>query len=188
MKAIELYKKEVDGVAPTGIFYCGNCKVVHRTKDLADGCCLCSGCKEKPCAKNSHLCMECRTVWQAEMNEKQRQKEAKVLDDAELVIDAGPVWYNDHYYSDVGDLEESLECDGSELPEFVHLMKPVKFTKFSPEELFDNYNENIMCEDLDIRDKLCGMASLKKAFDEFNEDNEGTTIFWEEDSTKKVKV
>ena len=185
MKPQELFLK--DGKS-AGVFYCSNCKCVNKTKEGADGCCRCSRCEEKPTAKNSCMCMECRTIWQRESTEQNNAKEAAALAVAELVKRCEYFWYNDKMYSEVDSLIDDCECEGCSIPEYAFVMKPVYFKGFSLEGMFDDENENNMCEDLDIRDKLVGIEQLMRAMGTFNIENKNSIIYYVEDRSKKIAI
>ena len=115
-------------------------------------------------------------------------KASNALAKAEEVLTFEYLWHNEKMYSEIDILIEDCDESESRVPEFVFLMKPVFFAGFSVEDLFDNLNENIMCEDVDVKDTLEHTCDLFKAFRKFNEFNIRTIIYWEEDTSKKIRI
>lgn len=187
MKAIELYTKE--GVS-TGVFYCSECKCVHRTQEQAESCCLCDRCKTAKRDIHYIYCAICKSIVDNERNLKRQITERAILDKAKEVTKWEYVWFNEKMYSNLEELIEDCEYDETPIPEYVHAMKPIKFWAINPEYLIDNYNENIEISDdcYNIKDHIQGLDELYKAFNVFNEKNKDMIIYWQEDTAKKVKV
>ena len=78
--------------------------------------------------------------------------------------------------------------DHKDIPEFVFATKPVKFSGFDVSKLFDDFDEESMCEDFSCEEALSGCETIEDAIRAFNEANKDRTIFWQEDTTRKVRV
>ena len=108
MEAQELYLK--DG-KPTGVFYCGKCRIVHKQQESAEECCsvpVCACGKEMP--RYLAKCSDCSEVERAE----KRSKEIAAAEKVESWD--GFVWADwlggaDGYFDSVDDLVSSLEDD-----------------------------------------------------------------------------
>lgn len=185
MKVIELYSK--DGKS-TEIYYCSACKCVHRTKEEADCCCRCNMCKKELRAGYKIHCESCSKIYNEEQDRLLQEKEKAVFDKATEATDFEYVWHNESIYEDLESIIDDCESVGLEPPEFVFAMKKVFFDGFSLYTNTERYDENVMCEDLEVEKLLVGVDELKKAFDDFNQKNKNTCVFWEADRTKKVRV
>ena len=185
MKAFELYLSSGN---PAGVFCCSNCNIVHRMKTSAESCCVCVDCKKNLRKRYNVRCEKCDELHTIETNKLNTAKEAEIFTKAETVTEFKYVWYNEKLYSDLDTIIEDCDDDNTKPPEYVFLMKPVYFTGFELEAIFDNANEEHMCEDVDIRDRLSGIKELREAFMIFNEDNKNSVVYWIADETKKVKV
>lgn len=184
MNGQELFTKE--GKA-TLVFFCSKCRCTHRTRAEADDCCVCVACKNAPREQYRTLCSECKGVDDIRRHGAEQERVRSLFEKATEVTEYEYLWHEEKMYSDT---EKIIDvCHGvRDVPEYVFIMKPVLFNGFSLDELLDSYNENVMCEDLDVTDCLTGLAELQTAFAEFNDDNVKTTVYWIVDETKKVKV
>lgn len=191
MNATELFNKDGDGYCGTGVFYCSadGCRLVYRNKQDADKCCLCCDCENARIVGKCR-CEPCGVKFQAAMDDKANQKDKAAMDKAVLVgeYDFEYFWFNDRMYSDMDEFLDELTGDSVEFPEFVHLMKPVKFDGFDLEGVYENFDEDNMPEDMSILDQLDGIKELDTYISDFNKTNAAVTICWIEDRTKKIKV
>lgn len=188
MEAIELYNKDGKSV---GIFYCKECKLVHNNKESADSCCVCEMCKTNKREKHKIYCKECLKIHESERDEKEKQALKKKLENATLVDKWDYLWFNEKLYGDPDEIIEMCTEDGLPIPEYVHPAKPIKFQGFSLLDILDRIAEDAFLEDMtgqDIAASLKDYASLDVAIKLFNEANKDTTIYYEEDWSKKVKV
>jgi hypothetical protein len=113
MNAIELF--HADG-KPCGIYHCEKCRIVKRTKEEADECCLPRICDcGAECAQYYTVCDDCR-------RKKDIARERARFDAAEKVTTwDGPVCepHGDRYCRNLDELLELFDCDESAPPEYV---------------------------------------------------------------------
>ena len=188
MNAKELFT--IDGKS-SGVFFCGECMYVYRTKEDADSCCLCNRCKTEKKQSYYCYCESCKVEIDAEKKEKDKIKLDEILNNAEEVIYpyAGPVFYNREYYHDIETLIEYLEDKGIEFPEFAFAGKPVKFSGIDFDDILDRINEDCDYDDyFNVRDILKGMVKLSDAIKQFNERNKETVLYYVIDHKLKVRV
>lgn len=188
MKAFELYTKEGK---QTGVFCCGECKIVHRTQKDAESCCVCADCGVNTRLEYKTVCGDCSKKRYAKQQAEAIQKEVEILNKAVEVTEWQYVWFNEKMYSDLESLIDDCGIEENVIPEFVHLMKPIMFTGFQIDRLLDEYTENIMVDDIDsneVERLLIGYAELKKAVCKFNDSNKSIIIYWVVDNSKKVRI
>jgi hypothetical protein len=187
MEGKELY---LENGKPTGIFFCSECKVVHRTQKEADDCCICLNCREEKRVRYYTVCEKCKKIDDLERQKKKVEAQKVAFDKAVEVAKWKYVWFNEKMYSDLGQLIDDCEYGKIPIPKYVHAMKPVIFKGFSLNELLESFNESIEISDdyYNSENYLLGLDALKKAFDEFNNINEDTIIYWTVDYGKKVKT
>ena len=187
MNAKELFTK--DGIS-SGVFYCGECKCVYRTKEEAESCCLCNRCKIAKRNRYYCYCESCKVQIDAEKKEKDEINLAEQLKNAEEVIYPydGPVFCGDEYYQNIETLIEYLEDEGIEFPEFAFAGKPVKFSGIDLEDILDRINENCDIEDCNVRDILKGIGELATSIKQFNDLNKDTLLYYVRDRREKVRV
>ena len=183
-QAIELYKKKEDGtMEPCGIYYCSECRIVHRTKDEAEWC---HGERLCACGKKitqGYYQRQCGDCDHKEWKEKERKREAERFEKATKITETEykgeHVFHDDKYYDSVDDaIDEYLE--GQE-PEYVWACKDRGIPKASSENILDHILEN-MWEDADTSD-LNGVEQLDEAIAAFNEANKSISIWWPDYST-----
>lgn len=180
MRATELY---MAGGKSAGIFFCGECRIVHRTQEEAEACCMPQLCKCGAAVESRGwlTCRACRDASEA-------KKEAEQYAAAEKIKAAdwkGPVWCdtntNDGFFPNVEDLVEHF--DGDELPEHVfactsHPVCCLDYDRIIEDATQEAY-EDWTSESLD------GEAELTAALDAFNEKNKDN-VFWKVDYTRAV--
>ncbi len=185
MKAQELYVKVGEEFRPTGKFFCAKCRRTSITQSLAEACGVCDRCKEKPSALHKAYCDLCLEKYHAE----EKAKRQALFDDAEEVTDYEFVWWSEACVPDVQEiLDDCMYDDLKDLPEFVFAMKPIIFRGFEVSQLFDDFDEDSMCEDFTCKDVLVECDVLEEAVRAFNDTNKKTKIFWQEDTTRKVRI
>ena len=184
MAAIELYKQ--DGTT-AGIYYCSECRIVHRDKEQADWC---HGERVCACGKKitqgyfQKTCNDCQ--W-AEVCEKGRLKEAERFEKARKITedqyDGDMVYLDDKYYESV--LDAIDEYDVGTEPEYVWACKDVGVPRASSDSIVEHCLDN-MWEDADSSD-LNGLEELDAAIAAFNEANKGISV-WYPDYTTAILV
>lgn len=189
MEATELYVKDGEEFKPTGKFFCAACRMTNVSKDAAEACCVCDACKVNPRALHKVYCRECLVIRNAEREAEDKEKRQALFGAADEVTDYEFVWWGDAGVPDVQDIiSDCMYDDYKDLPEFVFAMKKVKFGGFDVSKLFDDFDEGHMCEDLYCKEVLFECDVLEDAIRAFNETNKDRAIFWEEDTTRKVRI
>ena len=189
MEAQELYVKVGTEFKPTGKFFCTQCRMTNVSQALAEACCVCQKCKEKPPAMHKIYCNECLEIHYTEMDAEEKAKRQILFDAAEEVTEYEFVWWGEACIPEVQEILDNVMYDDlKDVPEFVFAMKGVKFGGFDITKLFDDFDESMMCEDLFCKDVLHGCDILEEEIKVFNHMNKDRTIFWEEDTTRKVRV
>lgn len=182
-EAVELYKKLEDGnMAPTGIFYCSECRVVHPTEKQAQRChgealCACGGKIED---RYGDLCSNCRMK---ERRSKDAAREAERFEKATKITESeykGEMVYVDDRYSDC--IEDAIDnyLPGQE-PEYVWACKDQAVPFANAESIYENLLDN-MWEDASV-DDLNGIDELEAAVKAFNEANRSISVFVPDYST-----
>lgn len=172
-EAIELYKK--DGTA-AGIFYCSECRIVHKTEAEATNChgkrlCACGKAIEH---KYQSDCTECRSKqWREQEAIKERERfdaavKINVSDYKGDMVNIG-----DKFYEEIEDAIDQF-LPGQE-PEYVWACKNVGVPLADSDSIVENCLEG-MWEDADARD-LNGLAELDAALAAFNEANRSIRVF-----------
>ena len=175
---------------PAGVWYCDTCRNVKSQEEHARSCCevkLCPKCDKVMEPYRIARCSDCH-------RKDQDAKEAKRLEEAELVEYDGKTWLydihqrgNDGYFATLDDLIDHLaseECEPEDWPEFVHLCTP-SHIKVSISDIF----EQLECEGYDeMTEHAEGGNELRAAIDKFNEINHETFTVWYPDTTKKIAV
>jgi hypothetical protein len=185
MSAIELYKE--DGTT-AGIFYCSQCRIVHRTREEAEFChgerlCAC-GKKIESIHSRQSKCSECDGK---EWKEKERKREAERFEAATKISASDykgeHVYLDDKYYDCVEDaIDQYLE--GQE-PEYVWACQDKSLPEVDMEDVTCNLIDN-MWDDADVSD-LYGVEELESALKTFNEANKGIQL-WEPDYSVAILV
>jgi len=177
MNSIELFHKSGKSA---GVYACGECNIVRRTKAEADQCCsalLCPACHaEAP--KHRIYCHDCQ-------RRRDREKEAARFAAAEKIPEAdydGPVFHSD-FHSDTEDFRDHCECNDHDIPEYVWacIVRPVACLTVG--QVIDTLEEGFY-EDFNP-DDLAGQEALATALDAFNAANTAHK-WWECDSKKAV--
>lgn len=173
MNAIELFHQDLK---PAGVFYCGECRIVAKSKQLADLCCAgykCDLCGVE-CGRTWLRCEPCR-------QKEEIRRESERFTKAEKVTQwDGPVFSDGHgcsdgYFSSVDDLRDWFDGEGEPLPEYVWTcsVKPVvdlnyeSIVENATQEAYDGFDP----------DMLVGAEELKSALETFNTLNK-ETVNW----------
>lgn len=183
MKAFELF---TESGASTKIWACGQCKCVHRNKDHADGCCKCIDCEKEERSPHRLRCAACGGKYTEEQNAEQREKERLAMEKAEIVDCEFGLFHGDKYLKEVEDMDGELYFD-EVMPEFCFAAKPVRFRKWHIDTFLDSEDEEYGLEEPG-EITFTGLDALRKAFDDFNADNEGISMCYEIDYSKKVQI
>src|ERR1035438_10465420 len=116
MNAQELFLK--DGKS-AGVSFCEKCKIVHRTKESADDCCMpykCNVCGIE-IERYRLTCNSCAI-------NKDHQKEMALFEKAEkLTSFSGQINHSDKFYDCIEDMLDDID-DPSDYPEFVWATMP----------------------------------------------------------------
>lgn len=189
MNAFELYTQ--DGKS-TGLFVCGECKIIYSPKFVAIGkdvkesaeeCCnrKCKYCEEKLEKQTGYtVCDKCRKRIEEE-KEKERFEKAQKIMAKEW---DGPVFteylsHNDGYFENMDDLEDYLEDHNEDykgeekvaIPEYVWACNRNKLSKIDVYDVCEGYVIDYLPEDWDL-ENLNGLDDLQKALDKFVADNQ----------------
>ena len=171
MNAKELFLK--DGKT-ANVYYCSECRIVAKDKEVAENCCKRSNCKY--CGKIVE-----RLHWLAhqECIEKDKITKAEKLDTWD-----GWVFYEDKYYTTADELIEELEDSGESVPEYIFICKTIPFPMIKMDHLIESIEESSYEE---ITDQLTGLDELSEAINGFNEDNKDLVSYLP-DETKMVRL
>lgn len=183
MNATELYLK--DGRA-AGIFFCGECRIVHRDESLANQCCsprFCTRCGVAEQPKYSLLCEPCARLASAERERERFEKAEKVEEWDGWVYCEGTG--RDGYSESIEELLDLLEDSGDPIPPYVWTCTAIPFAAVTIDEIKDRICDDAY-EDFDA-DDLSGLDDLKEALDKFNQANEGV-LSYQPDYTKAVLI
>jgi hypothetical protein len=178
-EAIELYL--ADG-RTAGIFYCSECRIVHKTEGEAQAChgvrlCECGA----PCERYRSQCHECQSKqWLEESEKKEAERFAKASKIPANEYNGGWVFSEDHdrYFDSVEALLEYIEDDGEEgetAPEYVWACKDIGVPQAHIDSIMENCLDG-MWEDADGSD-LNGVEELQAAVDAFNEANKSISVY-----------
>jgi hypothetical protein len=168
MEATELFHKDGKSAA---IFYCGKCRIVHKTAKKAEACCknyLCSNCGEDTQGRLYLCCEKCRRV-QDHQGELDRFKKAQKVNSNQW---CGPIEsINGEYYANVDEFLELADCD--EESEYVWACDTMLVVDLNIDTVLKRcIDEDSVYEDFDF-DDLCGYDELEIALNKFNDANKG---------------
>jgi hypothetical protein len=177
MNATELYHKDETSA---GIWYCGQCRIVHKEMAQAEQCCrpyTCRTCgKEAP--KYYTICMECQTSAML-IKEAERFEKAEKLTEWDGPVQTDAVGWNDGFFASLDDLLEYLADweDNHEEPKPTYAWacdsRPTcaldvgRIIDDATQEAHEDFNT----------DSLKGVEELRAAIDRFNEANKGITTW-----------
>lgn len=174
MNATELFHADGRSAA---VFYCGTCRYVARTQDLAERCCapsICETCGE-PAEKYRTVCAACALA-----NEVKREAERFAKADKVTDWDGWIFWdgtgHNDGFFPSAEELAEHLECEECALPAYVWTCKKIPFVSRILDRVTDQISENAY-EDWD-QSHLSGLPEFKAAVESFETANQDQ-VSWE---------
>lgn len=154
-----------------GVFYCSQCRIVHREIESAESCCRPNKCAcGADCEKYYTLCPTCRVNQETE-------REAAKFSTAEKVTSWDGWVYceglgNEGFAQCVEELMEFADDPDGVLPAYVWTCDPVQFAHASVGDILRHIEEDgESYEDFDAR-TLDGIPELEKAIEAFNTANE----------------
>ena len=184
MNATELFLEDGNS---SGVFFCGKCRCVARSKPQAEQCCQnyqCVKCGKDTGGRSWLVCEPCR-------EDEESKKEADRFEAAKKVTAtewAGWVYLdgtgNDGYSASVEDFWEVWGYDHAESdenPKYVWACKAIHFASADISDIIDRIVDNAY-EDFDP-DDLNGLDELKKAIEKFNNDNRDIVSYQPDYST-----
>lgn len=186
MNGIELYRVLEDGsYKPVSVWYCSKCRIVHKTKEDADKCCvhMCSKCSKEivPYAYRG-MCDDCSRTESA-------KRELEKIEKAELIEnDSEYIYYGDDYKTEDDLFDHFRDMSKEDLKvacEFGFYCDKVGYTEPGIVEYVREQCENDHYEE--ASDQLQGLDELQKAVDVFVEANKGFCSYMV-DEKKKVSV
>ncbi|MBS1903489.1 MAG: hypothetical protein JSS75_07295 [Bacteroidetes bacterium] len=163
--------------APDGTvaaFFCAKCRIVKRTKEIADKCCTCQTCGIE---SNKLECDSCVTKRLAATEQKHFDSAKKISTEQYT----GGIIYCDDFYASVDDLFDQLENDDvekSEWPEWVYGCTERPVLRLNVDDIIDNGTQEAY-EDFDTSD-LRGVDDFRNAVKAFVDAN-ASVIMWEPD-------
>ena len=170
MNATELF--HADGKS-SGIYYCGQCRIVHRERESAEQCCkpyICSCGAE--CLKHWLICDDCRRKKDIAKERERFEKAEKVTAWNGAVADP----HSDRYGRNLDELLELLDYDEADPPEYVWTCheRPVCVLDY---DTIIEHATNDAYEDFDPG-SLDGKKELTEALEKFNALNKENVV-WE---------
>lgn len=180
MNATELFLK--DG-RTSGIYFCGECRIVHPSEDRANKCCTnpeCSKCGVDTGERYYTVCEPCRRAEETRNEQERFEKAEKISSDKwggwVFLEGAG---YNNGYFESVSDYLDWHDGNSEDpLPEYLWTCTETPFVVAYLDDVIENVLNQEGCpEDFDP-DDINGIDELKAAIKKFNEDNEGTLSYF----------
>ena len=183
MDAVELF---LAGGKPAGIWFCGKCRIVQKTKEDAERHCTCHTCGAYQDRRNGIRteCRECSNKRLRERTANRIETAAEVTDYTGLLfVDIDGWGGEDDYYTDMEALLDHYDDNEVDTPEwaFCCAEKPLHLDADRVIEwATDDHHES-------VADDLRGVAELTAAIEAFNKANEGV-VSWYVDYKRKVRV
>lgn len=167
MNATELYLQ--DGRS-AGVFFCTECKIVHRQAEHAERCCrpqVCHFCKQETGSKSRLFHDDCYRAAN-EVKTQEKIQAAEKLSDWDGWVYWDGWGYNEGFFDSIGALIEYATDEELGLPPFVFACNTVPFPGADISDILER-----VCEELpeDYIDRLKGTAELKAALDAFHDAN-----------------
>jgi hypothetical protein len=175
VNAVELFHK--DG-RPASVFYCGQCRIVHKHQEHAEQCCknyLCSDCGKDTGSRSWLICDTCRSLRDVKKERERFEKAEKVADWDGFVYCEG--FGREGFCESLDVIYE--ECDDEEktVPEYAWTCTPNRFAVVTIDDIKDRIIDSGDCyEDFSVND-LNGLKELEAALDAFNESNSGVLSY-----------
>lgn len=169
MNATELFHQDGKTAA---IFYCGKCRIVCRTREEAESCCVpvvCSVCAGT--VRQYHTkCDACEESERQRKEAERFEKAEKVTSWVEYIYSEGH-GFNEGYFTDLGEFEDwwaSCRDEEDERPAYVWTCEPHPFCQLDIDHIIENATQEAY-EDWDgFTD---GYDALKAAIEAFNTAN-----------------
>jgi hypothetical protein len=175
MNAIELFHS--DGKS-AGVFYCEKCRIVARTKELAEQCCRPNICAcGKECEKYWTKCKECIDR-ERDAKEQAQFEAAKKIQAKDYNGFLSRDGFGSDGYASIDDMLDDPDC-----PEWAWATKEVRFAYGSVDDITSPISERSY-PDFEVSD-LHGIPELEAAIEKFNEANKDQ-ICYQEDRTRVV--
>lgn len=172
---------------PTGIFHCEKCRIVHRTKEMADACCdpKCGICGVTV-GNYSVYCDAC-VKKREEEREAERYAKAEKLETWDGWVYCEGYGYQDGYFDSIDSLleclDESADEEGFVRPTYAWCCEPDQIVRASFDSIIDSIE---FAEGQDASD-LEGVKELQAALDAFNKANE-SVVTYSADYKKAVAI
>ena len=185
MKSKQLFHE--DG-KPSGVWYCGECKAVHRNENFASQCCdrRCSECG-KPAPKGWTICDLCRAK-QGAAKEQARFENAEKLTEWKGWVFCEDFGYNGGFFESVNELldfcgDKDETGVGHRVPEYCWACKENQFVKVDFGDITERMADDAY-EDWDPGD-LKGIPEFTSALAAFVDANKDVASYTP-DYTKAV--
>ncbi len=180
MNSTELFHQ--DG-KPAGVFWCGGCRIVHRTKDMADQCCQPNRCAcGAECDKYWTICRSCSDAKDVQ-REQERFEKAEKIDgwDGPIFLEGTGV---DGFSLGMNDFLENWENEyGDEpLPEYAWACSENCFCSLDVDKIIEDATQESY-EEWD--GEVFGRDDLASAIETFNKAN-ASLVTWTPDYTQAI--
>jgi len=188
MNATELFLK--DGKT-AGIFFCGKCRMVAHSQQMAEECCQsykCQYCGKDTGTRHYTACDECRAANEAKKERERFEKAEKLATWGGWVYSEG-LGYNEGFFPSIEDLLDYC-LDEEVFPEYVWACKPNHFAVLDADSILQQMEESGEAYEDFERENLNGIEELKVAVEKFNEANANNpaAVAYEPDYTKAVII
>lgn len=172
MNAQELFLK---GGKSVGVFFCGECRNVRPSQELAEQCCQnykCRHCQADTGGRTSLICDACWKIERAE-EERGRFEKSEKLTAWDGWVFCDSVAHTTGYFKNIAELLE--RCTDGVVPEYAWTCTETQFVQAHVSDIIGGM-EGDAPEDFDFAD-LDGLDELKAALQKFNEVNAGKICF-----------
>ena len=175
MNTTELFHQ--DGRS-AGVFYCGECRLVHRTKELTDQCCAPNKCSI--CGKDKERyytkCPACLHLAELQKEQERFEKAEKLTkwDGWVYLEGTGSDGYSESVDAFIEDWEDNHD-ENEPLPAYVWTCEENHFVNASVEDITQQMADSAY-EHWEP-DSLKGLPELQTALDKFNEANKDAVSF-----------
>lgn len=183
MKATELF---LEDSKPAGVFFCGQCRLVYNEKVKAEKCCAPYKCEDcgKECQKYWTVCEYCRQAREQKREQERFEKAEKVTDWGGWIYADG-MGFHDGYFESLADLEDYLNDEESERPEYVWATKENHFVEADISDITERVMDGAY-DGFEV-EYLKGLDDLKAAIEKFNEANR-EIVSYSPDYSKAVLI
>lgn len=170
----------------SGVFFCGKCRIVHRTEFAAEDCCaprICSCGASIPRSENRTVCLTCREA-KDKARELARFEAAEKIDASNWfgAVYVDSIGYNEGYFHNVDWLSEHLddmadEEEEFERPTYAFACSEIQFANISIEDVLAHISEDENTPEDFSTDDLDGLDELETAVEVFNLKNAGKVSY-----------